>query len=245
MPRIATGTGLYKQLTAAMSGKENETILDMYSIFATASAILILIYYTTYINQSPNFAQVAAIGIEIALAGMILGTMLTLWAPQWLGTVRLDPNPFRIEDVPHIGLTVVVLACVSIVLQAVTLMWKPQALITLTGSPNVGGPWDTLMLIQGMAIAEEWFFRFFLYRLFRGTTRHMIPKWGPGVGILVGTIITSLIFGFVYHQVVYKGDIFLMTTAFIGSIIYCIGLQFTHRLSIPMILHQIQNFRFG
>jgi membrane protease YdiL (CAAX protease family) len=236
---------------------KDEVIIDSYSlVIGGAMPVIILVYYMTFIHVNPDFAQVAIIGLGIMTAGVAFGGMLGA-APEIFGKVRLEFNPLPVSEAADVGLKIIVLGMVSIILQILTMLSEPQAGVTLMGAKphavvtvtggTVGNAWDTLFLIEGMASAEEWFFRFFLYRLTRGISAGMLPaSWAPQlrrwVGIIIATLLTSAIFGYIYHQVVYNNDFFLMTTAFFGSIVYCLGMQFTRRLSVPQVLHGAQDF---
>lgn len=205
----------------------NEMILDPYSLIMVAFSTIVLIYYVTYINLFPTVAVSALAGLVIGAMGLILGFMIGVLNPKVFGQTRLDMFTPSVRGTETLALVVILLGLTSFGLQVLVKVAAPQAVIN---APTT--PFDRFLYLQAMAVMEEVFFRYFLFRFFRGA---LFKNW------ILGAIVTSSIFGFVYHQVVYGFNIPLMFMAFIGSMLYCFAGQLTRRLSVSQMLHQGQN----
>lgn len=215
----------------------NTTILTPYDFLAWTIAFTVLIIYATY----PDTRATADTGLIIGAVGLLMGFLMSMVAPKWIGDVKfeLDPIGLTADTVAKAEtylLVVLVLTGASFGIQRLVFWYAQHG---TTAQAALSAPTDYVGLsifVFCMAIMEECFFRFFLYRLGRALS---FGYW------IIPTIIISLGFGYGYHQYVYNNDFVLESAAFVGSLLYCAGLQYTRRMLIPTILHIMQNLPRG
>ena len=224
MPR---GLGRFGYLLKQSPLEDHKDVtIDIYSLMSFPAAALLLAYYMTFQPLNPGVAQIGTIGAVLGVIGWAGGIGISYIGPRVFGRLKFSFQLLNPQGYQSTAITVMIFAIMSILMQSAVLAIRPQAGLTIPSTPI-----DAFLFVQAMAIMETWFFVFFVFRIFRA-----------GGGWILADIATSLIFGFAYHQVVYNADPFYMGAAVMGSIIYCASLQVTGRLSVSMVLHQIQNF---
>jgi membrane protease YdiL (CAAX protease family) len=220
--------GGYASLENVLPQASTLTILTPFSFFVWAIAIVGLLYFATF----PDLRATADTGIVIGIAGLVGGVFISYLFGDYFGKLEPRVLPFSVKQDANYAIATGILALISLLAQFAIGIYAG----TQTVQSTVAAPTDPIAaeaFVEFMAIVESWFFVFFLFRLFR-------PR---GVPWIVSALMSSLIFGYAYHQFVYNNNFFLMTMAFVGGLIYCFALQWTHSFDVATFLHVIQNAR--
>lgn len=212
--------------------EKNECIIDIWVFFFITYAFLGSLYILTNVEVNPTFVQKMSYLILIGLSGMFLGLFMSpavggikfvLYEKGLLGERGIGKEEFVLFGILFIGL----------VIQIFILFYLRISLFATIYSEKI----QKIIFYTSASVYEEFLFTFWFYRLVSFMEKSISPLRFP-----IGSILTTGLIFALFHSYVYGGMIQALLIVFILRILFQTGYELTNRLSIPIILHFIQNF---
>jgi len=208
--------------------------LDYFTLFSYFMYNMFLIWFLTFYDFFPDFAWKSMMMLVLGLFGFIFGLLIMKNVDiQW------KPNITTTSFVMKLGL-IFFLSAGSFILQMIAIFYGYSSF--LSEAQTRIDPTYAVIFYLAAATNEYILFQFCGYRAFKKLWSYTMPNQ-PILSRILSILLVSLLFGFVYHQVVYGSDVVLMTTAAIGSAIYCIGQDMTSLSLGGFLPHWLQNLR--
>lgn len=212
--------------------EKNECIIDIWVFFFITYAFLGSLYILTSVEVNPTFVQKMSYLILIGLSGMFLGLFMSpavggvkfvLVEKGLLGERGIGKEEFVLFGILFIGLFI----------QFFVLFYLRISLFASIYSEKI----QKIIFYTSASVYEEFLFTFWFYRLVSFMEKSISPFKFP-----IGSILTTGLIFALFHSYVYGGMIQALLIVFILRILFQTGYELTNRLSIPIILHFIQNF---
>jgi len=183
----------------------------------------------TLVDLDQKLALKSVIGGFIGSFGALGGWMI-------IGKTKRDWSLKITGKTVEKTMIVLALSLISFAIQSILITFG-KAKLPFAALSNT--PTTLTFFYIGMAYFETLFFPFFLYRGFKEV--FMLAKISPFNSAILSMLLTSSAFGFAYHAAVYNNDIIYMANAFIGNMIFCLGMDLTDTFSGGYFPHLLQN----